>query len=122
MGSTSFAGTALLLIGCGGGSSSESFSGTYTNNGVTYSCSTQAAYDACKNNADCSSCTNNAPAPSQAPAVSACATSGNTVLVDEGTTCTNGSDTLSCSNNQVTLNGSITSTKITINGKVYTCQ
>ncbi|MEA1879064.1 MAG: hypothetical protein U9N11_00245 [Campylobacterota bacterium] len=117
--------SAVILIGCGGSGSSDSktYSGTITKNGVKYTCSTEAAFDACKINNDCSSCTNDAPAPApEKPKETACATSGNTVLVDEGTTCTDGADTLSCKDSKVTLNNSITSGKITINGKVYTCQ
>ena len=113
----------ILFTGCGSSDSSSSdntFTGTITKNGVKHTCNTEVAYNACKDG-DCSSCTNDAPtaAPVQN---TACTVSGNTVLVNEGTTCTNGNDTLSCQDNKVTLNNSITGGTININGKTYTCQ
>jgi len=53
--------------------------------------------------------------------VAACATDGDMVVVDEGTTCKDGSDTLSCNNNVVTYNGAISSPTIQINGRTYVC-
>jgi len=66
--------------------------------------------------------TTSKPSTQSEPESNACTVSGKTVLVDEGTTCTNGEDTLKCEGNIVTLNGSISSKTITINGKTYTCQ
>ena len=110
---------ALLLIGCGGGSS-DSYTATYTVNGVKYTCDSEAAFNACKGG-DCSSCKRDTPLPvAENPKI--CAVSGNTVLVNEGTTCKDGSDTLSCKDNRVTLNNSITAGSIDINGKKYICQ
>jgi len=51
-----------------------------------------------------------------------CQVNGDTVLVDEGSTCLNESDTLTCQDGSVTLNGSITAPTININNKTYTCQ
>ncbi|RUM68848.1 MAG: hypothetical protein DSZ08_07500 [Sulfurovum sp.] len=115
----------MIFVGCGSSSDESSYSGTYTGtDGIKYECASKEAFDACTEG-DCSSCTNDAPAPTTAPekeTTKACAVSGNTVLVDEGTTCTNNGSTLTCNNGRVTLNGSISGQTININGKVYTCQ
>ena len=56
-----------------------------------------------------------------AETIAACAVDGDTVIVDEGTTCKDGTNTLSCQNNIVTYNGSIHAPTIQINGRTYTC-
>jgi len=53
--------------------------------------------------------------------IKACDVDGNTVVVDEGATCKDGSHTLSCQNNVVTLDGSISAQTIELNGRTYTC-
>jgi len=53
--------------------------------------------------------------------IKACATDGNTVVVDEGATCKDGSHTLSCQNNVVTYDGAISSQTVEVNGRTYTC-
>lgn len=46
---------AIVMAGCGGGSSDSSFSGSLTKGGVTYECSSQSAFDKCSDG-DCGSC------------------------------------------------------------------
>jgi len=54
--------------------------------------------------------------------ITTCPSSGNTVLVDEGTSCMDNSHTVTCHDNKVTVDAMITGRTVTLNGRTYTCQ
>jgi len=116
---------ALILNGCGGGSSTSSYKGTLKKaDSSVYTCTSESAFNACKTG-DCSSCEQTTPPAQAAASTSAsntCTVNGSTISAAEGQTCTNNGDTLSCSGGRVTLNGSITAKTINMNGTKYTCQ
>jgi len=86
----------LLFTGCG--SSSSTTTETHTESGGTTGGQEEVA-----------------------ESIAACAVDGDTVVVDEGATCKDGSNTLSCQNNVVTYNGSISAPTVQINGRTYVC-
>jgi len=53
--------------------------------------------------------------------MAACAVDGDTVVVNEGSTCKDGSHILSCENNVVTYDSFMHAPTIQINGRTYTC-
>ena len=84
--------SALLFTGCGGGSNSSDSSKVQDTSNE------------------------------QVVETPACTVNGDTVLVDEGKTCKSGKHTLTCKDNRVTMDSSMTSKTININGTTYTCQ
>ena len=118
---------ALILNGCGGGSSSSSYEGKVGKaDGSKYLCKSENAYHACVDG-DCSSCeTLVAPPKPKEPANnnngSACEAHGSNVSVKEGQTCTDSGHTLTCNAGKVTMDGSITAQSINMNGRKYTCK
>ena len=50
-----------------------------------------------------------------------CQINGNTVLVDEGKTCSYGGHTAVCNNDYVTVDNTFTGKSVTLNGTTYTC-
>ena len=53
--------------------------------------------------------------------LTACKVSGDTVLVDEGKTCSYKEHTAVCNNDYVTVDNTFTGKSVTLNGTTYTC-
>jgi len=94
----------LLFTGCG--SSSSTTTETHTESGGTSGGTTGGTTDG---------------STSGEESIKACAVDGDTVVVDEGATCKDGSHTLSCQDNVVTYDGTFHAQTINMNGRTYTC-
>ena len=117
---------AISLTGCGG--ESDIYNIGFGDTGEHFKCKNRSDFDRCASSRDCSKCElvytteGSENENSHKSSLPACQVSGNTVLVDEGKSCKDGTHTLTCKNNKVTMDKSLTATTININGKTYTCQ
>lgn len=131
-------GSALFLSACGGSSDSSSYTGTKTlGNGNKYTCSSEAAFSSCSNDATCmASCTltsGNVKPVEPTSDDNNCETDGNNIFGVNGKSCLvsisslnsgklstvdcSSSGELTISNGVIARNGSIN-----LNGYTFTCR
>jgi len=112
----------ILFTGCANSKSNNTKNtrAFVQDDGTRYICNTEDSYLSCTAG-DCSSCKKDEP-QEVSPTKAICTVEGDTILVDEGTTCTNGYDTLTCKDNSVSRNGSVKTKILNLNGKKYICQ
>lgn len=131
-------GSALALSACGGSSDSSSYTGTKTlGNGNKYTCSSEAAFSSCSDDATCTaSCTltSGSVKPIESPSGdNACETDGNNVFGVNGTSClvsvpslnSGELSTVDClSNGTLIINNGFTVSNgsFTLNDYTFTCR